>query len=133
MKKDSLAPTRQQIKRLDKYQRIDGELLRKEAVAKFGSMTALSNALGCGQTMISEGCKRNYIGKAYMIGICHLLERPEGYFNAPEEVKEEEKEKENDDINLEILVHLKKIEVLLLSIDRSLKGIPTAKIKERDK
>lgn len=127
MKKDMLAPTRQQIKRLDKYQRIDGELLRKEAVEKFGSMTALSNALGCGQTMISEGCKRNYIAKAYMIGICHLLERPEGYFNAPEEVKEVTEE--NNDINLEILVHLKKIEALLLSIDRALNCKPIAKVK----
>lgn len=134
MKKDYVAPSRK-MPHCSTYQRIDGKLLAEEVRKKFGTLVAASKALGCTSTMIGESCKRNYIGKAYLTGLCLLLEKPMDYFDEKEvkeeEVTEEPVKKEDQEMNIDLLLQLKKIEALLISINRKLDGKPTGFVAEK--
>jgi hypothetical protein len=132
MKKDYVAPKRQQV-HCSTYQRIDGEMLAKDIKAKYGSYVAFSRESGCSPTMVSESCRRNHIGKGYLTGICLLLGKPLDYYDAKEEVTEEpvkeevteEPVKEPDTFKADLFVELKKIEALLISINRKMDGKTT--------
>lgn len=137
MKADQLSPTRQQVMTKGKYQRIDGEKLRRAIYAKYRTYKEFGDVVGLSETYVSESIRRNYIQKGHVISICTVLEKPFDYFNAPEPQEEKEPiqepepvEDDNSDneFHVDLFLELKKIEALLLSIDRQLKGKPVAMV-----
>lgn len=120
-------------KNLKNYTKIDGELLAKELrIAGYNYASFGREILATG-SMVRESTIRNYIMTKYLPLICKLLDKPEGYFDYKEETEKKEevtpepvKKEEDDGFNAVLLLELKKIESLLLSINRKMDGKATA-------
>ena len=120
--------------------KIDGALLRKEIIEKYKTFVQCACDLRCSASMITDSCKRNQMTGVYYKQLCQLLGKPEEYFYFKEEEEvvkksaDEVKVDSADDIdtfNVQLFVELKKIEALLMSINRHLTDKPLAEVKMR--
>ena len=116
-------------KNLKGYSHINGQLLDEEIYKAGFNYASFGREILCTGSMVRESTLRNYIRTKYMPLICKILDKPEGFFDykeEPKEVTEPVKKDEDDAFNACLLIELKKIEGLLISINRRLDGKPTS-------
>jgi len=124
-------------KNLSNYTHINGGLLAEEILKAGFNYASFGRELLCTGSMVRESTLRNYIMTKYMKHIYRLLDKPEGYFDykeapkeAPKVTPEPVKKDEDDGFNTLLLMELKKIEGMLISINRKMDGKPTGFKKE---
>lgn len=79
------------------YQKINGELMKKEIKAKYKTAKRFAELLGCSSTCVNESLRRGYMSKGYVVISCQLLDRPADYYNEVEEIEQTETPS-NDDL-----------------------------------
>lgn len=72
------------------YQKINGDLMKKEIKEKYKTVTRFAEEIGCSTTCMHDSLNRGYMNKGYVIIACQLLKRPADYYNLTEEVVQDE-------------------------------------------
>ena len=121
--------------RVVKNVRIDSALLKKEIKKKYGTKAEFCRTLGISISCLNNSLRSGVVPQINITAICSLLGKPVDYFKLEEHpVKEEvtaEPVKEDDTFNASLLLELKKIEAVLISINRKLDGKPTGMVIEK--